>query len=342
MIGNAVKSDEATQERAPSRDDPMSRFSPVTVGMLTLAGLLAYFWLSGALFSKDMTGFWMSSAQTTGMALTYSTSPAFMIAILVYGRRRTRAIVDQFADSGMLDRAVAESARVDGLELGTVSNFLVTVLGLFLGSTNVSWGMVAGSLDGPWMFTGLSMAVGNLVIWVVVVQVITRRCVASNEMRRLGRDHMEIDLLRLDRLLPFGRLGILHVLMTVISVSLSAFQSLDAELRWVNYSSALAAGIPAGVVLLFLPMVGIRQTVRQAKNHALERLDEAIAHADRALEPEALRYLGDLLRQREVLENGREWPLDTTAVSRIAIYVVIPPIAWVGGALVEIFVEAAI
>jgi len=62
---------------------------------------------------------------------------------------------------------------------------------------------------------------------------------------------------------------------------------------------------------------------------------QAIAAADRDLGPDPLRYLGDLLRRRDTIENAREWPLDTTALSRIAIYFIIPPIAWVGAAFVE-------
>ena len=188
----------------------------------------------------------------------------------------------------------------------------------------------------------LSIAMGNLVTWVAAAHVVMRRVLVSIDLRRLGREHTRVDLFRLDTLLPFGRIGTLHVLIVTITVSLAAFQSLDAELRWFNYSAALAAGIPAGIVLLLLPMVGIRQNVRRAKRQALETLDDAIENANRDLEPDALRYLGDLLRQRESIQHAREWPLDTTAFSRIAIYFVIPPIAWVGGALVEILIEGAL
>lgn len=174
------------------------------------------------------------------------------------------------------------------------------------------------------------------------VHVVLRRVLASIDLRRLGREHTQVDLLRLDALLPFGRIGTLHVLIVAIAVSLSAFQSLDAELRWVNYSAALAMGIPAGIALLLLPMVGIRQNVRRPKRRPLEALDEAIENANRDLEPDALRYLGDLLRQRESIQHAREWPLDTMAFSRLAIYFVIPPIARVGGALAEILIQAAL
>ena len=55
--------------------------SPLVIGTLTLSLMLIYFWMSDALFPDDTTGYRMSSVQITGMALTYSTSPAFMLAI---------------------------------------------------------------------------------------------------------------------------------------------------------------------------------------------------------------------------------------------------------------------
>ena len=124
--------------------------------------------------------------------------------------------------------------------------------------------------------------------------------------------------------------------------SFATFQSIDGQLRWASYSNAFAAAIPAGLALLLIPMMGIRRSVRRAKREELARLDRAIAAADRDLGPDPLGYLGDLLGRRETVADAREWPLDTTAFSRIAIYFIIPPIAWVGGAIAEIAIQAGL
>jgi hypothetical protein len=337
-----VSPQSVAEPAAQTREEEGRGASPFAVGVLTLSVLLLYFWLSGSLFAGEMPDFWMSSAQTTGMVLTYATSPAFLLASLLYAQRRTRANLDQLVRSGSLSREAAATRGVSGDSFSLAQNVTVTIVGFILGSLNVPWELVAESLDSPWRFAAVSIAVGNVLTWIAVAHCTFRRIVVSIFIRRLGRDHAEVDLLRLDALLPFGRIGTLHVLIVAIAVSSAAFQSLDAELRWDNYSAALAAGISSGAALLLLPMLGIRQNVRLAKRRALEKLDEAIAHANRDLEPNALRYLGDLLRRRETIEQAREWPLDTTSVSRIAIYFVIPPIAWVGGALVEIMLQAAI
>jgi hypothetical protein len=319
-----------------------SGFSPLAVGLLTLSVMLLYFWLSGALFPKDTTGYGKSPAQATGMALTYSATPAFMIAALFFSERRTHAMLDQLVNSGNVNREAARSCGAVGLALGPARNVAATILGLALGSMQITWQRLVEALGEPTIVLALSLAIGNLVTWTVVAHVFLRRISASNAISRLGRGDTEVDLLRLDTLLPFGRIGTLQFLVVVITVSFSAFQSLDAELRWDNYRWALAAGIPAGLALTLLPMIGIRKNVRRAKRRVLEELDEAIAHADRDLEPDPLRYLGDLLQLRKTIAHAREWPLDTTGVSRIGIYFIIPPIAWVGSALVEILLEAAL
>lgn len=325
-----------------SRSKSASLRSALVVGGLTLVALLGFFWLTGTLFPEDMNGLMMTPAQITGMALTYATTPAFLLAILIYSDSRTRSILDELVDSGRVTREAASAHGTREGGIGTAKNVGATLLGFFLGSGQVSWQPVFDSLGDPVMPVLLGIGIGNVVTWLAVVHVVLRRTLSSIALRRLGTAHTEVDLLRLDGLLPFGRIATLHLLIVAVTLGLSAFQSLDAEIRWDNYAAALAAGVPAGLVLGLLPMLGVRQSVRRAKRQTLARLDEAIEFADRELEPDALRYLGDLLHQRETIQHAREWPLDTTALSRIAIYFVIPPLAWVGGALVEIMIQAAL
>lgn len=315
--------------------------SPFAVGLALLGVLLLFFWLIGALSPEALPGFPMSPARTTGMALTYATTPAFLIGALLYADRRTRLNVEQLVDSGCVPRE-ATDARAVGASPSLATNAALTAIGLLFGLGNVDWEAILGALGGPAERIAIGIVVGNVVVWVVVVHVFQRRVVSSNAVRRLGRDHAAIDLLRPDVLLPFGRVGRLDFLIVVVAFSLAAFQSLDAELRFVNYATALAAALPAGALLLALPMLGVRGRLRRAKAERLEALDQALARARRDLEPEALHVVADLLRQREAVAGVREWPLDMTALSRIAIYFVIPPLAWVAGALVELWVEAAL
>ena len=78
-------------------------------GGLTLAVMLGFFWLTGTFFPENMNGLMMSPARITGMALTYSTTPAFLLATLIYSENRTRFILGQLVNSGRVTRAAAAS-----------------------------------------------------------------------------------------------------------------------------------------------------------------------------------------------------------------------------------------
>ena len=62
--------------------------------------------------------------------------------------------------------------------------------------------------------------------------------------------------------------------------------------------------------------------------------------ASREHDSESLQYLNALLDRRSFLRSVHTWPLDLESASRVAFYLVIPPLAWVGAALVEMFVTS--
>ena len=59
-------------------------------------------------------------------------------------------------------------------------------------------------------------------------------------------------------------------------------------------------------------------------------------------EGEAMRSLNDLLQYRREVNSTSEWPFDVGALSRLALYLIIPPLTWVGAALIENLVDSAL
>ena len=49
-----------------------------------------------------------------------------------------------------------------------------------------------------------------------------------------------------------------------------------------------------------------------------------------------------LLQRRERVSNAATWPIDVGFLQRFLFYIIIPPLAWVGAALVEFVIDGFI
>jgi hypothetical protein len=97
----------------------------------------------------------------------------------------------------------------------------------------------------------------------------------------------------------------------------------------------------ACVAFAALPATGVRQRIRAEKSAELDRVRAAMDGAPGALEGSSmaahaaeLRGVA-LLEYRDKVAAVREWPFDASGLRRLALYVFIPPLGWLGGAVVE-------
>jgi hypothetical protein len=148
-----------------------------------------------------------------------------------------------------------------------------------------------------------------------------------------------VDVFATDPLRPFARVGLVDFLLAMAGLTLSALQSLDAEFRWYDYASVSAVTLPGAALLLVLPMWGVHRALGEAKARALAAVQDRIAGVDRGLAGDALAQLNGLLERRRHLRAVHTWPLDPSGIARVAFYLVIPPLAWVAAALVELAVD---
>jgi hypothetical protein len=148
-----------------------------------------------------------------------------------------------------------------------------------------------------------------------------------------------IDLLDLAPLAPFARRGLRRTGRWLLLGSLSVPLFLDAGLRvWVALNLSLALGL--GGVSFLLPIRGIHRRIAGEKAREMARLRAEIARERvRVLDdPERRRgggHLADLLAYELRLASAREWPVDTTTLLRLAVFLLLPLGSWLGGALVE-------
>ena len=96
---------------------------------------------------------------------------------------------------------------------------------------------------------------------------------------------------------------------------------------------------PAAVLLLIWPLRPIHRRLRQEKDRLLSAADGLVATKTGATSAAEVAELETLLAYRDRVRSQPTWALDVPLLSRFALYVVIPVIAWIGAALVEIAID---
>ena len=89
-------------------------------------------------------------------------------------------------------------------------------------------------------------------------------------------------------------------------------------------------------------MISIHQRLRARKNFEFDAVNELIRGASKSLEHADATVLETLLQRRDRIRGIPTWPVNLSMVSRLIVYGVIPPIAWVAAALVERLIEGVL
>jgi hypothetical protein len=306
----------------------VSRY-PATLASCTTVLLLTGFYVAaGALPPDELPVFTDSVRQAVGMVLMLILLPAYIVATSFVSQRRSvefaEQLRDQLPDSGMVDEAV--SAIRGALRKSWIWGGLA---GLAMAPLNTQLFDAArgNSVD-------LSISIGQFILWISVGLAVGMRVVVALAFSRLGQS-VEIDLFNPARLKPLARSRLLDVVVIAGGLALTALQSLDAEFRWDNYRFIVFVIIPAATLLLLWPLRSIHLRMRGEKRRQLEQIDELVSQTRAARTIDEIQRLETLLAHRDRIHQQRTWPLDTALLSRFALYIVIPPLAWIGAALVE-------
>jgi hypothetical protein len=170
---------------------------------------------------------------------------------------------------------------------------------------------------------------------------------------RVGERQVVVDLLDLGPLSPLAQHGLRIVLLLMIipvatvtgyfmgspSVSRSTVVVLFLGCSWY---------VPLAVAAFLLPVRGLRRHIRARKAEKLTQLRDDIRRNEelvRKAGPESAEAGGrlpGLMVLEKRIESVREWPFDAPTLTRFFLYVAIPLGSWVGGALVERLLGAAL
>jgi hypothetical protein len=223
---------------------------------------------------------------------------------------------------------------------------------LFILSSEIGANRWTRLLAGDWSLRATCIVVAGfasfMVFWRVAVYLVDSARVYS----RIGEQHVVVDLLNLGPLLPLSRHGLrIVLLMTIlvasgltISVGIPASSPRSADM--VVFFLYLCVLVLATVAFVF-PLRGLRRYIQARKAEELAKVREDIRNsrelaASGPESGEAGARLPGLIAYKHEIESVREWPFDAPALTRFFLYVAIPLGSWLGGALVERLLGAAL
>ena len=310
--------------------------SPATVsGVLVLLVLTGAFAAAGVLNPNVLPSYASSRREVIGMALMLITLPAYFVAAAIAVRRHSLSLVEAMRPATRNDSAIetAHASIEHGLSKIWSRGIL---LGLLLSWPNTS--IVEALAAETARNIHIAISLGQILLWLCVGLFFIMRLDAARTFRRLS-EIVDIDLFALDRLHPLARSGLADVMVVAGALAFSPLQSLDAEFRLYNYTFGMSVAIVASSILLIWPLQTIHRRIRDKKNAEVTRLNQQIAELPRSADPTATQQLELLLLHRDRVADLGTWLLSTSLVSRVFLYLIIPPLAWVGAAIVERFVD---
>jgi hypothetical protein len=176
---------------------------------------------------------------------------------------------------------------------------------------------------------------------------------AARLYSRIGERQVTVDLLDPSPVSPLMYHGLRIVLLLTIITAVGAIimtvrgPTLPRSFM-VAWFLASCWNVPLAAAAFVLPVRGLRRQIRARKTEELAKVREDIRrNRELAAEPgtesaEASTRLPGLLAFEKRIESVRDWPFDAPTLTRFFLYVAIPLGSWIGGALVERLLGAAL
>ncbi len=301
--------------------------------------LFSLFALSGGLAGDTEQG-----ESAPGLAIFFCITLAYIVPVFHFITERA-----QQAFRGLVPILGSETAQLTTWETRISRkprtwNSLVLMLGLSAGLVHnwLLWPPLdfAGLLGYPF---GLMSILSTMLVWVSMTTVIAALLDNARLFNRLAKQ-AEINVLNPKSLTPFASIAVSSTL--AIIGAQAAFPALiyGSDMNQLAFVPGLiATGIPM-LLMFFLPIWPVHQRLIEAKRAELESVSAEINRLPHPRENEPRNYqsLNPLLIYRREITQMSEWPFDTSVMGRLALYLIIPPLTWVGAALIENLVDAAI
>jgi hypothetical protein len=206
---------------------------------------------------------------------------------------------------------------------------------------------------GEWSLRATCAVAAGSALWIVLGRVTVYLVDSARLYSRIGERSVAVDLLDLAPLSRLARHGLRIVLLLVIiwAPGVATWTVGNPFASSSPTTFAIFGGlwlVPLAAAVFVLPVRGLRRQIRTRKADKLTQLREEIRRDEELaakLGPDSAQAgarLPGLLAFEKRIESVREWPFDSPTLTRFFLYVAIPLGSWVGGALVERLLGAAL
>ena len=283
-------------------------------------------------------------------ALFFSLVIAYIIPVFSYITEKAEEAMFELRPLLNLDESAFEHtySRLSGAGPGLIT--LQLAIGAFLGM--VHWASLEGSFAGALSgltssLNGLMSTVGTLLTWMVMTSVIYMLVQQAVVFARLGGRSVHATPFNVRSLAPFARVSISASLSTIGALALFPLLGFEGGIDLMEILPGAIAMIAPLVAMFFLPVWPLHRQLAAVKRQNLIDIDRLINNSLDARgfidrdggSPEQLNLL---LTYRRELEECATWPFDVGNFSRLALYLIIPPLTWVAAALIENLVDAVL
>jgi hypothetical protein len=157
----------------------------------------------------------------------------------------------------------------------------------------------------------------------------------GRKLKQLIDGPLRIELLHADRLAVIGRQCARNALVWLAFAAIVCLYFVGGSDPGWPTLPILVVCMGIGVFIFLHPMSGVRRRIRAAKAVELDRVRDEIMETRRSESHDAVAAarLPGLIAYEARVHAVREWPFDQSTLLRVATYVLIPAIAWIGQAV---------
>lgn len=310
-----------------------SRFSGL-ITFFSVASILTLMFLASGVFDASrLPREFNTRIELIGQISMLIIMPAYLLMGLIFGQRRSLRLALELEIAGGYQFAdQIESIPGKYLLVGAILGFAYSLLNLpdinFKALPEIELSLAA-------------IVFGQNVIWITAGVTLSARYHVARSFYSAGKQ-VRLDIFETSNLKPFGQAGLTDALLVVVALAITTLQSIDAQFRLYNYITAFAVILPAMAVLMVTPMYSLHRRIVDLKVAEMKEINAVIRSSSKDLDLEQINHLEPLLQRRERLEAIHTWPLDMSVISRLLLYFIVPPLAWLGAAFVEIVLDSLI